>query len=79
MFKYLFKYFAFLYYSSGYALPSISQNTSGQYNNQYPNGYRGSSSYPSLVNGSKNYNQPPAGKNLGTVSFTLGILYFNST
>ena len=54
--------FLFLYYSSGYALPSISQNTSGQYNNQYPNGYRGSSSYPSLVNGSKNYNQPPAGK-----------------
>lgn len=51
--------------SSGHALPSISQNTSGQYNNQYPNGYRGSSSYPSLVNGSKNYNHPPAGFNGG--------------
>ena len=33
------------------ALPAIYQN--GQYS-QYPNGYRGSSSYPSL-NGSKNY------------------------
>ena len=33
------------------ALPAIYQN--GQYT-QYPNGYRGSSSYPSL-NGSKNY------------------------
>ena len=44
--------------NGGNALPSIHPND--QYNS-YPNGYRGSSSYPSLGNGSKSYNHPQPG------------------